>query len=62
MDVGITQTCTNADLENGICLEYSYVGRLDNIDVSIPMLEAMGLLTLWVVVCFGVAYLFKIFS
>jgi len=54
------QTCT--DIGTSTCLEYTYTGRLDNIQVSIPMLEAMGLITLWLIVFFTVITLFKKFS
>jgi len=62
MNVDIIQTCNTIDPVEHVCTEYSYVGRLDNIQLSIPMLEAMGLITLWIVVCVLVATLIKRFS
>jgi len=61
MGVEIIQECTNVDVVNGICLEYSYSGHLDT-NVSIPMLEAMGLILLWIVVAYSIATIFKKFS
>jgi len=54
MDVNITQTCDNSVASSSVCI---YSGRLDNVQVSIPMLEAMGLISLWIVVVFFVAFL-----
>lgn len=60
MNVNITQTCT--DTSEGYCTEWVYSGRNDDIQVSIPMLEAMGLIILWIVVYASIIYIFKKFS
>jgi len=65
MDVNITQTCNSYHtdgLGNDICEIAVYSGRLDNLQVSIPMLEAMGLIFLWIVVAISVATLIKKFT
>ena len=65
MDVNITQTCTTYrtdSLGSDICEIAVYSGRLDNLQVSIPMLEAMGLIFLWIVVAISVATLIKKFT
>jgi len=61
MGLNVVQTCTDINAEN-ICVEYVYSGRLGDIEASIPMLEAMGLIILWIVVAICVATLFKKFS
>jgi len=65
MDVNVTQSCTayhTDGLGGDVCSSFTYIGRLDNLQVSIPMLEAMGLILLWIVVCASVAILIKKFS
>jgi len=60
MGLEIMQTCNTYHTDtngNDICESYIYSGRLG--DVSIPMLEAMGLITLWIVVVASVAIIFK---
>jgi len=60
MDINFTQTCS---ADNGtFCTEYVYSGRTDDIQISIPMLEAMGLLFLWLLIVFFIAWLFRKFS
>jgi len=58
MDVNVTQLCT----PNGSTTDCVYSGRIDNVQVSIPMLEAMGLITLWIAICFLVALLINRFA
>lgn len=60
MNVAITQTCT-ADNEV-FCSAWEYSGSIHDIQVSIPMLEAMGLITLWIVVCVSIVALIRKFS
>jgi len=60
MGIEITQTCTNLGAD--YCEEWSYSGRSDTFQVTIPMLEAMGLITLWMLVAFLVASIFKKFA
>jgi len=65
MDVNVTQSCTayhTDGLGGDVCASYTYIGRLDNLQVSIPMLEAMGLIFLWIAVCYFVALLIKKFT
>lgn len=59
MDINITQTCVTSGT---YCEEYLYSGRIDNFQMSIPMLEAMGLLLLWIVVCSMVVILINKFA
>lgn len=59
MDVNITSSCSEGIGSSTTCI---YSGRVDNIKVSIPMLEAMGLITTWVLVCACIAILIKKFS
>jgi len=65
MDVNVLQSCQSYHTDGlgyDTCAEYIYSGRLDNLQMSIPMLEAMGLISLWIVVCFFVAVLIKKFT
>lgn len=65
MDVSVTQTCQayhTDGLGGDVCSQYAYTGRLDNLQVSIPTLEAMGLILLWIVIASSVALLIKKFS
>ncbi len=59
MDVNIQSTCDSSIATSTTCV---YVGRLDNVQVSIPMLEAMGLILIWIVVCFAVSFLISKFT
>jgi len=60
MNVNSTQTCT---ADNGsFCTAWEYTGSIHDIQVSIPMLEAMGLITLWIVVCVCIVALIKKFT
>jgi len=65
MDINVTQDCTATDPVSSQCTQYHYSGNVsihDNFQVSIPMLEAMGLITLWIAVAISVAVLIKKFS
>jgi len=62
MNVGITQTCTTIDPVDHICTAWDYTGSFHDVQVSIPMLEAMGLITLWIVVCVSIVALIKKFT
>jgi len=60
MNVAITQTCTT--LEEGVCVAWDYTGSIHDVQVSIPMLEAMGLIALWILVCVSIVALIKKFT
>lgn len=65
MDVNVVQACNayhTDTLGSDVCSSFTYIGRLDNLQVSIPMLEAMGLIFLWIAVCALIAILIKKFS
>jgi len=65
MDVNVVQVCDTYhtdELGGDVCSQYTYIGRLDNLQVSIPMLEAVGLIFLWIAVCYFVALLIKKFT
>jgi len=60
MNVVSTQTCT---ADNGVfCTAWETSGSIHDVQVSIPMLEAMGLITLWIVVCVSIVALIKKFT
>jgi len=62
MNVNVTQICDTVDNTEHICTQWTYTGSIQDIQISIPMLEAMGLIILWIVVCISIVSLIKKFT
>jgi len=60
MQMNYVQTCSVEGVS--YCTEWTYSGRVDDIRISIPMLEAMSLITLWVLIASCVIWLVKRFT
>jgi len=58
MNINAQSTC----IQTVSTTDCTYSGSIDSLQVSIPMLEAMGLIFLWIVVAICVATLIKKFS